>query len=206
MTSPPLDVRRIVEVLDHHQVAYVLIGGYAANVHGAQRATEDIDITPSTERENLARLALALADLSARIRVDNIAEGLSFDTSADALLGMRTLNLRTPHGDLDLSFEPDGTRGYEDLAAHATARTVAGITVHVASLNDIIRSKEAAGRRKDEAALPELYALAAGHDDDPIPGESAHLIDRQAHSQPRSPRPAPMPGTGPQPRPPGPRP
>jgi hypothetical protein len=149
-----------VAVLDRHRVEYVLIGGYAATVHGARRPTQDIDIAPSTTQENLSRLTAALQELQAGIRVDNMSEGLPFDTSAKALRGVRMLNLRTPYGDIDLTFEPAGTHGFDDLVAQAAARDVEGVVVYVASLGDIIRSKEAAGRAKDDDALPELYRLA----------------------------------------------
>lgn len=85
---------------------------------------------------------------------------LPFDTSADALQGMKTLNPQTGHGDLDLTFVPDGTTGYSDLIRSATAEPVGGTVVQVAALIDIIRSKTAAGHQKDIEALPELHALA----------------------------------------------
>jgi hypothetical protein len=60
-------------------------------------------------------------------------------------------------GDLDLCFTPAGTRGYDDLRRDASReRLGGGLTVTVASLRDVIRSKEAAGRDKDLAQLPLL--------------------------------------------------
>jgi hypothetical protein len=72
---------------------------------------------------------------------------------------MKMLNLRTPFGDVDLTFEPQGTDGYEDLTRHAKEIEVGPVLVRIAALEDIIRSKEAAGRAKDLNALPELHAL-----------------------------------------------
>jgi hypothetical protein len=155
------DPRRIVEVLDRNQVEYVLIGGYAAQLYGARRPTYDIDITPSTTIENLNRLATALRELGAGIRVDELPEGLPFDCSGESLRGMQMLNLRTPVGDLDLTFVPAGfPNGYEGLLPGAHERTIAGITVKVAGLGDVITSKTAAARPKDLDALPELIAIA----------------------------------------------
>ena len=134
----------------------VLIGGFAAQQHGATRPIEDIDITPASDADNLARLAAALRDLDARIRVAEAPDGLPFDTSAEALRGVSMLNLRCSPGDFDISFTPAGTDGYPDLIRSATARELDGITVKIASLDDIIRSKTAAGRPKDALALPEL--------------------------------------------------
>lgn len=74
----------------------MIVGGYAAQLRGATKPTTDIDVTPATTPENLDRLAAALRDLRAGIRVDDVPEGVPFDTSAEALRGMKMLNLRTP--------------------------------------------------------------------------------------------------------------
>jgi hypothetical protein len=50
-------------------------------------------------------------------------------------------------------------QGYEDLVRGATTIVIRGQSVRVAALEDIIRSKEAAGRAKDLAALPVLRLL-----------------------------------------------
>lgn len=70
--------------------------------------------------------------------------------------------LATRFGDLDLVFEPEGTGGYEDLAARAVRYDLGGgLVVAVAALEDIIRSKAAADRPKDRETLPTLQALLA---------------------------------------------
>ena len=58
--------------------------------------TTDVDVTPERSKGNLTRLAAALRALGGAIRVDDLEEGLPCDTSAEALTGMKTLNLRTP--------------------------------------------------------------------------------------------------------------
>lgn len=157
---PPLDASAIFAILDAHKVAYVVVGGYAAQLHGSTRVTTDVDVTPDRSADNLHRLAAALRDLGGGIRVDDLEEGLPFETSAEALAGMRTLNLRTPLGDIDLTFEPDGTEGYPDLVRTAEPHTIGSVRVLIATLADVIRSKTAAGRQKDLVALPELHELA----------------------------------------------
>ncbi len=72
---------------------------------------------------------------------------------------MTTLNLVTRFGDLDIAFDPAGVADYSQWEADATTVTVLGVPVQVASLDDIIRSKEAAGRDKDKLQLPMLRAL-----------------------------------------------
>ncbi len=73
----------------------------------------------------------------------------------------------TQHGDLDISFVPNGTTGYADLVRDASDHDVFGVVVPVASLADIIRSKQAANRDKDQRVLPTLRRiLAERHDRD----------------------------------------
>lgn len=149
----------ILEVLARHNVVYVLIGGYAALLHGSGMTTIDIDIVPDRTTTNLANLAAALKDLDAGIRTAD-TDGLAFSASAEFLQGVSILNLATRFGDLDLAFCPAGfSAGFESLREGATAMTIAGLTVLVASLDDVIASKEAAGRDKDFEALPQLIRL-----------------------------------------------
>ena len=138
-----------------------MVGGYAAELHGSGRPTVDGDLVPATDADDLGRLAAALRDLRARIRTSSDPEGLVFSTSAEALVGMKMLHLVTVHGELDLTFTPSGTTGYDDLVRDAADHRVGAVTVAVASLDDVIRSRTAAARLKDLRALPELRALAA---------------------------------------------
>ncbi|TFV45752.1 nucleotidyl transferase AbiEii/AbiGii toxin family protein [Blastococcus sp. TF02A_35] len=155
------DAEPILAVLDRHGVEYLIVGGYAARVHGSARPTRDVDVTPATTRENLDRLAAALRELDARIRTDAVPEGLPFSTTGEALVGRRMLNLQTRHGELDLTIRPAGFEGgYDELVARSVSRSIGQIQVRVAALEDVIRSKEVAARDKDIRALPELYRLA----------------------------------------------
>lgn len=155
MSEP--DPLEILRTLERHRVRYVLIGAAAARIAGAPVVTEDIDITPSTDRSNLERLAAALRELGARLRSAEDARGVGFPIDADALRTAALWTLTTRHGDLDIAYLPSGTRGYDDLQREAVrTRLGRGIRVQVASLRDVIRSKEAAGRDKDIAQLPML--------------------------------------------------
>lgn len=74
---------------------------------------------------------------------------------------MTTMTFFTRAGPFDVSLRPDGTEGYGDLVRAAVRVEFHGQTVPVAALDDIIRSKNAAGRPKDQATLPELERYAA---------------------------------------------
>lgn len=155
--APEPDPLKILGALERHGVRYVLIGAAAARVAGAPVVTEDIDITPAADRSNLRRLAGALSELGARLRSPHDPRGVRFPIDADMLRTAALWTLTTTFGELDIAFTPSGTRGYEDLHREATrTRLAPRIQVEVASLRDVIRSKEAAGRDKDLAQLPIL--------------------------------------------------
>ena len=73
-------------------------------------------------------------------------EGVPFDHSAESLRRVAIWNPQTLLGDLDIAFVPAGTHGSDDLIRDAVVMRVRGLDVPVASLADVIRSKEAAGR------------------------------------------------------------
>jgi hypothetical protein len=76
--------------------------------------------------------------------------------------------LTTRFGDLDLTFAPSGfADGFEALREGALAMTIDGVRVLVARLDDVIASKEAAGRDKDFQALPRLIRLHRDPQNDP---------------------------------------
>jgi hypothetical protein len=155
-TFEPLATLR---TLAAHQVEFVVIGGYAAALHGSPVMTYDADICPSAESANLRRLCAALEDLHARLRTATEPDGVAFRCDENFLARMDMLSLVTDHGALDLSFRPSGTRGYDDLIEGASSFDVGGFMVSVAAIKDIIRSKEAAGRQKDQYGLVHLYAM-----------------------------------------------
>lgn len=155
----PFDPGRLIRALSRHRVKFVLIGALAARLHGFPRLTADADITPADDKRNLERLAAALKDLDAKVYTESVPEGLAFDRSAMALGRARMWNLVTTAGRLDIAFLPAGTTGYEDLAKGAEKFEAFGVRFLAASLEDIIRSKEATGRSKDEEDVLLLRAL-----------------------------------------------
>ena len=159
MPEPEFRPEEILRALSERGVRYVLVGGFAAVIHGSPYVTIDVDVVPEAGRENLVRLSDALRALGARVWTESEPEGLAFGHNADSLAGSRMWNLVTDHGRLDVTFEPTGTRGYDDLARDAVHLTILGVEVDVASLADVIRTKEAAGRERDRLVLPVLRRI-----------------------------------------------
>jgi hypothetical protein len=158
---PRFQPEEILRALEKHGVRYVLIGGLAATLHGSPLRTGDADICPARDPGDLERLARALSSIDARIRAADAPAGLPFACDAEFLRRVEFLNLTTKFGELDIAFHPAGTRGYPELIERVQRYDLEGLVVPVASLEDVIRSKEAAGRAKDREALPTLRTLLA---------------------------------------------
>lgn len=147
----------ILNVLQDSQVQFVLVGGYAAMLHGSTYLTRDLDICYERTAQNLDRLPTALFPLHPRLR--GAPEGVSFVLDSSALAQCMNFTLETDAGDLDLIGELSGVGSYSDLIGNAEKVELNGRVIHVASLDEPIRSKRAAARPKDLSVLPELEAL-----------------------------------------------
>ena len=154
------DPIRICEVLGEEGVEFVVVGGFAAVIRGSSLPTRDIDIVPSRAPDNLDRLGRALRRLGAKIRTEGEPVPAPMDGPFLANMPLM-LNLVTDHGEMDLTFTPAGRAGgFDGWRRDATEEEVAdGLIVVVASLDDIIDSKRAANRPKDQMALPYLESL-----------------------------------------------
>jgi hypothetical protein len=149
----------LLGVLHRHGVRSILIGGFAAVIHGSPYLTTDVDVVPEATPANLERLSAALEELHAKVWTDVEPAGVPFAHDARSIAAAETWNLVTDAGRLDLTFVPSGTSGYADVARDAIHLTILGAEVDVASLADVIRSKEAAGREKDRLVLPVLRRI-----------------------------------------------
>jgi hypothetical protein len=149
----------ILSTLERHGVAYVVIGGLAATLHGASTVTFDVDIVPDPSPDNLERLSAALDELNARVRVEGIEGGLAFDHDSKSFGKMNMLSLVTTHGDFDIAFHPSGIPSYSQWSGNANRIEALGVHFQLGSLADVVQSKEAADRPKDRVALPVLREL-----------------------------------------------
>ncbi len=157
----PLDASRILHALAEHRVEYLLIGGLAVQAHGHVRTTQDVDLLPEAEPENLDRLAAALRSLHAR----PAGEGrrTDFRLDAAAILAADPLSLDTDEGGVDVHRSPPGGQPFAAMRRRALTLDVIGLQVPVLGRDDLIAMKRAAGRpidRGDVIALTEAEVAA----------------------------------------------
>jgi len=157
---PPLHVPELLRRLVGGDVDFVIVGGIAMMFLGSARFTRDLDICFSPATRNLRRLGAALTDLDARLRgVPGSPEDLPFVPDAKTLGRIELLTLSTSLGWLDVHRELKGAPPYRELRRNAERLDAGGVEVLVASPDDMIAMKAAAGRPLDRADIAELEAI-----------------------------------------------
>jgi len=136
----------IAAVFRSHGVRYLFIGKSGAIILGYPDTTQDADIFVEKTTENCQALVAALAKLGFPLTPEHRAE---------IERGKDFVQLRYGPFDLDLVFAPDGIETF----AEAEQRAILVEGIPVCHIDDIIRSKEAAGRVKDRESLPRLKAF-----------------------------------------------
>lgn len=138
--------QEIRDVFGRHGVRYLFIGKSGAMLLGFPDTTQDADLFVEKSVENGDRLVKALRELGFALtdqQETEIARGKDF------------VQLKNGPFDLDLVFAPDGIERFTD----AWSRRIEVEGFPVCHPDDIIRSKEAAGRAKDKESLPRLRSF-----------------------------------------------
>jgi hypothetical protein len=154
---PEFDVGELLRRLVAQGVDFVVVGGIAAIAHGSPRLTRDLDIAYAADKANLEALGAVLIGLEARPA--GVAEEVPFVADARTLADVQLLTLTTVAGRLDVMTRPDGAPSYDVLRRRAERQRIANVSVLVASIDDLISIKRAAGRNKDLGDIDELEAI-----------------------------------------------
>lgn len=152
----------ILQTLLDAQVDFILIGGLAGIVHGAARATFDVDVVYCRSEENLSKLACALEPYHPYLR--GAPPGLPFRFDANTIRAGLNFTLSTDLGAIDLLGEVAGGGSFEVLLSETDELELFGKTLRCVTLEKLIHLKRAAGRPKDLEAIAELQALLEERD------------------------------------------
>lgn len=156
------DIPSLVRELSTHKVEFIIVGGVAAALHGAARATYDLDIVYARAESNIARLVSALEPLHPYLR--GAPSGLPFRFDADTIRRGLNFTLTTDLGDLDLLGEIVGGGLFENLVQDTDVIALERHRVRILTLERLIATKRAAGRPRDHDALAELEVLLEERD------------------------------------------
>ena len=164
----PLQAEEIARAFHEEKVDYLFIGKSGAILLGYPGTTQDVDVFPARSPENGQRIVAALRKVGFEI---------GDQLERDIVAGKDFVQIKTGPFDVDLVFAPDGIASFEE----ARARGVTEGIFRVANLRDIIASKRASGRKKDQIELPLLESFRAEYEKlHPLPLRSAaEVADRE---------------------------
>jgi predicted nucleotidyltransferase len=156
LSTSPLRLRELLERLVEAEVRFILVGGLAVNAWGYMRSTQDVDVVPDRDPENLAKLDELLRELGGRVDVG----GRLLDSNAISTFlrtGDRTF-VRTDLGQVDVLQGLPQVPRYEELEKEAKEIDVDGLPVRVCSLGHLLAMKRASDRARDHEDIEELEA------------------------------------------------
>ena len=140
------DFKEFIQLLNEHDVRYLIIGGYAVAFHGHPRYTKDLDIWIEPDQKNAGRLLKALAQFGFA------SLGL---TEADFLEPDQIIQLGYPPNRIDLLTTLPGVEFSKCYAAKVIT-TIDDTLMNFINLEDLRQNKEASGRLQDLADLENL--------------------------------------------------
>lgn len=151
------DLNRLIQRLCDADIEFVIVGGFAAMLHGSSLVTRDLDVCAVLTTENVRKLREAFRELHPVHRLT--PQRLSFLDNPDPDVEVRNLYLRTDIGPLDVLSSILGVGDFQRVYAQSSEIELFGRRCRVIALDDLIRAKEALGREKDLLAVKELRGI-----------------------------------------------
>lgn len=151
------DLQALLARLTDAGIDFVLVGGYAAVLHGSSMLTRDVDVCARLDADAVEALRRAFRDLHPVHRMARPQQSLLEEPPAGE--AVRNLYLNTDLGTLDLLGSITGVGDFARVAERAIRIDLGGRRIRVISLDDLIAAKEALGRDKDLIVAKELRAL-----------------------------------------------
>ncbi|HET7510828.1 MAG TPA: nucleotidyl transferase AbiEii/AbiGii toxin family protein [Solirubrobacterales bacterium] len=149
-------MRELLGRLIEAEVRFILVGGLAMNAWGYMRATQDVDVVPDPDQENLTKLDALLRELGGKVDVDGrLLDSASISTFLRT--GDRTL-VRTELGQVDVLQGLPQIPRYETLEKQAKEIDIDGLLVRVCSLEHLLAMKRVSDRPRDKDDLDALEA------------------------------------------------
>jgi len=137
-------------ILNKYSVQYIMVGGFAVNLYGYTRATNDIDLLINDDIVNRQKLAGAFSELG----YGNISfETLQFVpgwTNFYIGAGIQ-LDIMTSLKGVDLSFD--------ECLQMAPVAEIEGVMVPFLHINHLIQNKKVVNRPKDQIDVMELEKI-----------------------------------------------
>ena len=151
------NLQKLLQFLVQSPLDFVLIGGFAAVLHGCNQTTRDIDVCLMLSPDQIQLLRQVLKPLQPRHRMTS--EKLSFLEYPKDLTGIKNLYLETDLGVLDIVSCVEAVGDFYDVLKNATEIEIYDGRCNLLSMDDLIKSKKALGRHRDLVVVEELKAI-----------------------------------------------
>ena len=152
------NLKKLLKTLLEHEVDFVLIGGFAAVVHGATLVTQDLDICAAITEDQVNKLRKALKDLHPRHRMNPNAKH-SFLEYPEVIKGINNIYLETDLGILDILSQTEPAGSFDEIKNRSLEISLYGYKCRVISIEDLIQIKKEMKRPKDLQAVEELQII-----------------------------------------------
>lgn len=139
------DFEEFLRLLEKHECAYVVVGGYAVAFHGYPRFTKDLDIFYDDSVQNIEKVRAALLEFGFK---DSAIPHTIFSPGAILNFGVEPVRI-------DLLNRIDGVN-FKDAGDHAVNGRYGDVIVKFIGLTELLRNKRATGRTQDAADLEKL--------------------------------------------------
>lgn len=155
---------QLFRALAKEKVRYLVVGGVAVNLHGAERMTMDIDLMLAMDRSNLDRFMAAARGLRLKPAVLPVTLAQFCDAKTVALWikekHMLAFQLRGPEIEapsVDILVKP--VVSFQSAYRRRKRMKVGNVEISVAAAEDLIRLKSGTGRKIDESDISALRRL-----------------------------------------------
>ncbi len=155
------DLSRLIQRLCDAEIDFVLVGGFAAIVHGSSMLTRDLDVCTVLSPATIEKLRAMLRDVHPTHRMT--PSRMSFLDNPDPGIALNNLYLETDFGALDLLGSITGVGEFERVRSRSVEVELYGRSLRVIAVDDLIDAKEALGRGKDLLVAKELRAVRERH-------------------------------------------
>ncbi|MBU0505608.1 MAG: nucleotidyltransferase [bacterium] len=151
------DLQDLLKFLIHSPIDFVIVGGFAAVIHGCNQTTRDIDICLTLSNEQIILLQKTLEPINPRHRKQK--EKPQFQRDNQNVEKFNNLHLETDLGVLDIITQVEGVGDYYDILKNSQEIELFGGRCFVISLEDLIKAKKTLGRHRDLVIVEELEAI-----------------------------------------------
>lgn len=140
------DFKEFIQLLNYHEVEFLIVGGYALAFHGRPRFTGDIDFWIGVSADNAERLMRVLRDFGFGSLTLTAQDFMNEDIVVQFGYEPNRIDIITSVTGLD----------FETSFEHSVKVNLDGLMVNFLHLEDLKKNKASTGRKKDMDDLENL--------------------------------------------------